>query len=145
MYKFSNSSKEKLKTAHIDLQVIMKEAIKNSPYDFGISHGYRSPEYQHELFSKGRNELNEIVDITKVVTYCDGYIKKSKHKYNPSEAVDIKCYVAGDITWSPGVFLEVAEHIIDVAEDLFEKGLITNRMVYGGYWKKFRDYPHFQI
>ena len=145
MYKLSKRSLNKLSTCHEDLQILAKEAIKNSPYDFGITHGHRIPDEQRLLFKKGRNSKLEIVDKSKVVTYVDGYIKKSKHNAFPSEAFDIVCYINGEITWSPAIYLEVAEHIIDVAEELFEKGLITNRIVYGGYWKKFRDYPHFQI
>jgi peptidoglycan L-alanyl-D-glutamate endopeptidase CwlK len=138
-YKLSKRSLDKLETCEKDLQVLMIEAIKESPFDFGISWGHRSPVKQKELFDQGRTTPG------KIVTYVDGYDKKSKHNYLPALAVDIMCYVDGKITWNESIYLEVAEHIIDVAEDLFEKGIMKNRITYGGYWKRFRDYPHFQI
>ena len=138
-YKLSISSIQRLDTCEKDLQVLMFEAIKTSPYDFGISWGHRSPVKQNELYQQGRTTEG------KIVTYVDGYEKKSKHNYLPALAVDIKCYVNGQITWQPTVFIEIGLHIMEVAEDLFEKGLIKNRISWGGHWHKFKDYPHFQI
>ena len=138
-YKLSNRSLSKLLECHKDLEILMKEAIKESPYDFGITWGYRSPEKQNELYQKGRTEPGNIV------TYVDGYDKKSKHNHMPSQAVDIVCYVNGKVTWQHDVYLEVGLHIMEVGEELFEKGLIKNRITWGGHWKKLKDWPHFQI
>ena len=139
MYKFSKKSLSRLKTCHEDLQKVMRVAIHNSPYDFGITSGYRSPDEQRELYQKGRSKHGNIV------TYCDGYIRKSKHNYSPSNAVDITCYVSGKITWNESVYLETALHILEIAEDMFLKGEIDNRVFWGGHFKKFCDFPHFQI
>ena len=138
-YKLSKSSIARLETCHEDLQLLIKEAIKDSPHDFGISWGHRSPVKQNELYQQGRTKPGNIV------TYVDGYEKKSKHNYLPAMAVDIKCYIAGQITWEPSVFLEVGTHIMEVAENLFEEGKIKNRISWGGHWHKFKDWPHFQI
>ena len=145
MYSFSKRSLDKLAECENDLQVLMKEAIKNSPYDFGITWGHRSPVKQNELFQKGRDSNGNIISKKDVVTYVDGYEKKSKHNYLPSLAVDIAVYIKGKLTWEPAVYLEVGVHIMDVAEELFEKGLIKNRIVWGGHWHKFKDWPHYQI
>lgn len=139
MYKLSKRSLSRLDTCHKDLKKLAEVAIINSPYDFGITHGHRTPEEQNELFQKGRTKQG------KVVTYVDGYKKKSKHNYSPSLAFDIVVWVSGEITWKPSFYEIVASHILEVAEDLFEKGEIKNRIVWGGNWKKFKDYPHFQI
>jgi len=138
-YTLSKKSLSKLSECDVDLQELMQEAIKDSPYDFGIMSGYRSPVKQNELYQKGRSVDGGIV------TYCDGYIKKSKHNNSPSLAVDIMCYAGGKITWSPVVYLEVGTHIMEIAETLFEKGIINNRISWGGHWHKFKDWPHFQI
>ena len=144
IYKLSKSSLQRLSQCHVDLHVLMQEAIKNSPYDFGISHGNRTPKEQNDLFQKGR-ENGVIVDKSKVVTYLDGYNKKSKHNYLPSLAVDIKCYVNGQITWNHGVFIETGTHIMEVAEVLFDNDRIKSQISWGGNWHKFKDLPHFQI
>ena len=62
-------------------------------FDFAVTHGHRTPEEQFELFKKGRS-LNMdgkwiITDRKKVVTYVDGYEKKSKHNAEPSKAIDM--------------------------------------------------------
>jgi len=138
-YKLSNKSLDRLSTCHEDLKTLMIEAIKTSPYDFGISWGHRSPVKQLELYNQGRTEKGSIV------TYVDGYKKKSKHNYLPSFAADIICYVNGDVTWSSAVYLEVGLHIMEVAEELFNDDKISNRIAWGGNWHKFKDWPHFQI
>lgn len=139
MYSFSKRSLDKLAECHEDLQIVMKEAIKASPYDFGITWGYRSPVKQNELYQQGRTTEG------KIVTYVDGYVKMSKHNYNPSQAVDIACYINKTLTWNAEIYKIVASHIIDVAEELFLSGKITNRITWGGNWRKLKDWPHFQI
>lgn len=139
MYKLNQKSLDKLETCHPDLRILAKEAIKDSPYDFGISYGHRSAKEQKELYDKGRATKGNIV------TYCDGIIKKSKHNYYPSLAFDIICYVNGKITWENSVYVEVGTHIMEVAEKLFEEDKISNRISWGGSWHRFKDWPHFQI
>lgn len=138
-FSLSQRSLDILSKCHKDLQIVAQEAIKSSPYDFGISWGYRSPEKQNELYQQGRTKTG------KIVTYVDGYNKKSKHNYLPSLAFDIVIYVDGKPTWNHDVYLEVGLHIMEVAEDLFEKDIIKNRITWGGFWHKFKDWPHFQI
>lgn len=144
-YHLSKRSLQKLSECDDDLEILAKEAIKESPYDFGISWGYRSPVKQRDLFLNGRDTDGNIIDKRKIVTYVDGFNKKSKHNYMPALAFDIVAYVLGKVTWEPAIYLEIGTHIMEVAEDLFEKGLIKSRITWGGHWKKFKDWPHFQI
>jgi peptidoglycan L-alanyl-D-glutamate endopeptidase CwlK len=147
-YKFSNRSLERLSTCHEDLQIIAKEAIKQSPYDFGVSYGYRSPDEQFDLFKKGRIYINgrwKIKNRSKIVTFLDGYTRRSKHNISPSEAFDIFCYNNGKVTWSHKYYLETALHILEIAEKLFEKEEVNNRLIWGGHWHSFKDWCHFQI
>lgn len=139
MYSLSKKSLSKLAGCHLDLQKLMQEAIKASPYDFGIIWGYRSPVKQNELYQQGR------ITEGKIVTYIDGHKNKSKHNYKPSQAVDIACYVNGNLTWNAEIYKIVASHILDIAENLFLKGEIENRITWGGHWHKLKDWPHFQI
>ena len=146
MFYLSNSSKEKYDTLHKDLRLIIDEALKYSTIDFGLSEGHRPPEKQFEYFKKGRKEVGGewvIVDKSKVVTYKDGYNKKGKHNYNPSLAVDVVPY---PIDWKDiKRFIEFANYVKGVADMLFAYGAIDNRIEWGGNWKSFKDYPHFQI
>lgn len=120
MYKFSERSKEKLKTVDIRLQNLMNMAIKNSPYDFGITEGIRTLKRQKELVAQGKS-------------------KTLKSYHLVGKAVDIKIYVNGEITWDFKYYKEVANHIKEVAKKL---GYV---ITWGGDWKTFKDGPHFQI
>lgn len=52
------------------------------------------------------------------MTNCDGYIKKSKHNYLPSRAVDIAIFVNGKLTWEENYYKAVAAHIMLKAYEL---------------------------
>jgi len=144
--KFSQRSYENLNSCHEDLQKVALEAIIDPPYDFGITSGHRTPSEQFELFKKGRAmQGNKWVKIGNVVTYKDGYIKKSKHNYYPAEAFDIVIYVNGRVTWNTSVYIEMSAHILDIADKLFEAGEITNQVMWGGNWHTLKDWCHYQI
>lgn len=159
-YAFSLRSLERLRSCHPDLQLIMEEAIKVSPIDFGISHGRRSPEEQHELYQKGRVKLNDgtwtIQHKALVVTYRDGYEKKSMHNYTPSRAVDFYCWPA-QISYDPMHLSVVGGIIIATANRLFDEGRVTHRIKWGNDWnmdgilvekdprERFTDLPHFEL
>ena len=93
MNKFSESSLKKLGTCDERLQQVMNAAIIDSPIDFGIIYGIRTPEEQYELYKQGRTKQGNIV------TYKDGYRELSTHNYSPSKACDIACFVDGKLTW----------------------------------------------
>lgn len=42
--------------------------------------GFRTAEYQHELWLKGRDASGKVIDAHKIVTKCDGYILQSQHQ-----------------------------------------------------------------
>lgn len=85
MPKYSQDSKKKLSTCHVDLQRIFNEVIKH--YDCTILEGVRIDAKQVKLFREGKSKL-------------DGIIDKSKHqvdKNNPlSRAVDVCPYPIPD-------------------------------------------------
>jgi len=131
-HKFSNVSSARLNKVNATLVAIMKEAVKCSPFDFGIAWlgGFRTAQEQSALFQKNTP--------SKWVTSKDGYIKKSKHQYG--KAIDIVCYNEnGIITWEPSCFKKVAAHILEIAKNQFNIILI-----WGGDWTK-KDYGHFEI
>ena len=138
-FQFSFKSKQKLETCHIDIQTVLDRAIDISPIDFGISEGYRSIEKQQEYYAQGRTAPG------KIITYIDGVNKKGKHNFNPSQAVDIYAFVNGKRNWSKSNMFLLAGLILSISEDFFEKGIISNKLAWGGFWNSFKDYPHYEI
>jgi peptidoglycan L-alanyl-D-glutamate endopeptidase CwlK len=129
MYKLSKRSYERLNGIESILIAILTESIKNSPFDFGIprSGGLRTAEEQNELFKKKRSK-------------CNGYTTKSKHQ--SGLAFDIYIYDAKTKTanWDKSKLTEVAQHILKIADDEFK-----TQLNWGGNWKSWKDYPHFQL
>tara|TARA_R110000796_G_scaffold181330_3_gene297952 strand:- start:1918 stop:2388 length:471 start_codon:yes stop_codon:yes gene_type:complete len=152
---FGKKSKERLKTCHVDVQKVLNLAISRSKIDFGISEGHRSVEKQQSYYAIGRT-----IDLRRgTITNVDGVVKKGKHNYLPSQAVDI--YV-----WHPvketrkkisydGLHLSYIAGLVDAcSQELFEKGEITHKVRWGGNWdsdgiikfdQRLNDMPHFEI
>ena len=137
MFYFSHSSKVKLSSCDEKLQKIASTAIVDSPYDFGISQGHRTPEYQNELYQQGRTKPGEII------TNCDGYKIKSKHNEFPSHAFDIAIFVDGLLTWNKNYYKAVGNHICEIAKkfDIRIKWPIN----IGTIEKPVYDWPHFEL
>jgi peptidoglycan L-alanyl-D-glutamate endopeptidase CwlK len=131
--KLSKKSIAKLYTCHPDIVKVIEAAIVDSPYDFSVTHGYRSPEDQAKLYAKGRTEPGDIV------TYLDGNKKKSKHNLVPSMACDIAIFIKGKLTWEEPYYRTVANHIKIVAKKM------NIAIKWGGDWEKFKDNPHFEL
>lgn len=131
MYKFGNSSKEKLETVHEDLQTIMYKAIELSSIDFGITEGMRSLERAEQLQKEGASKLG------------------TRSKHCVGKAVDIVCYNGGKVTWE----LDYYEIVAGVVGEVSELADIPIR--WGGSWKtgvfvlnremKFIDAVHFEL
>ena len=111
--------------------------------DFSVVYGYRTPQIQAELYAKGRNKRGEVVKASEVVTYKDGTIKKSKHNYEPSKAVDIIPYPSG---WKNELeFYFLSGVVMGIADRMYKEGVIENQITWGGRWKTLVDLPHYQI
>ena len=169
-YVFGSRSEKNLATIEEDLQKVFRLALKWSDIDFGLSHGRRTPEEQFDLFKQGRALSNNgdpknpndwfIKHPKKIVTYVDGYIKKSKHNATPkSEAGDIYVFIPGKpgLTYDTNHLLRVSGFIMAAANHLFETGQISRRVRNGVNWdmdgelvftdknESFVDLPHFEL
>ena len=143
MYRFSKRSLERIEGINPILITILKEAIKDSPYDFGIPRdgGFRTFQRQAELYARGRT-TNELIE--KGIVGIEGRPDKSritwtlKSYHMTGNAFDIYCYFDGRASWDMKYLEPIARHLIKVASDY---GIILN----WGYdlWKK--DGAHFQI
>ena len=127
MYKFGKKSLEKLnnKQLHPVLKLLMEKAIETSPLDFTIIETVRTKEQQIINIKKG---------VSKTI--------KSRHipatnKSGYSEAVDIAPY---PINWADiQRFKELSAHIKKTAD------LMKIKIEWGGDWKTFKDYLHWQL
>ena len=119
-YKFSTKSKNILNSVNPKLQKLFNEVIKY--YDISVISGFRTVEEQQELFRQNRSR-------------CDGINTISKHQTR--NAVDVVPY---PISWEDiSKFYEVAGCIKTIAN---QQGL---KIIWGGNWKSFKDYPHWEI
>ena len=134
MYKLSKRSLSRLEGIEPVLIDIIKEAIKTSPFDFGIPQlgGLRTAEDQHKLYQQGRELPGNII------TNVDGYKRKSYHQ--TGKAFDIYGFVMGKATWDKAILTQIARHIQKTAKDCYNIDL-----EWGGDFKTFKDLPHFQI
>ena len=93
-----------------------------------VTEGYRSPERQDELYTRGRSAPGPIV------TYKRG--GESKHNALPSRALDVAFLLAdGSVSWS-GLLLSKFARLMKAADA---------RVRWGGDWQKFKDRPHFEV
>jgi len=140
MPKFGKKSQERLNTCHKDLVAICNEVIKS--YDFSVLEGTRSLEQQQKYFNTGRSKL-------------DGINQKSKHQSLPSLAIDIAPYPIDfhNDTKARARFYLLAGYMFQASEVLFEAGIITHKLRWGGDWdadkefqdQSFDDLPHFEL
>lgn len=131
---FGAESTKQLATCHIDLQVVMNEAIKY--FDFTVLEGHRGQAAQEAAFAAGNSKLH----------YPNG-----KHNSLPSLAVDIAPYPTN---WKDTErFVYFAGFIMGVSKMLLAQGKITHTVKWGGDWnsntqvkdESFRDYGHFEL
>ena len=125
MPRFGTRSKLALATCDERLQVVLVAAIKH--YDFAILTGHRGEEDQNAAVDAGRSKLR----------WPD-----SRHNVLPSLAVDVVPWFDQDphIQWrNLWEFDRMATYI------LREASRLGVNLKWGGHWKRFRDYPHFQL
>lgn len=130
---FGQTSMERLKTCHPNLQRILLEAIKYT--DFTIVCGHRGKAEQEKAYREKRTQLDW---------------PHSRHNSMPSYAVDIAPWhtTAPHIDWSDSEgFIYLAGIVKGVAF------MLGYDLRWGGDWdddhdqrdEKFRDLPHFEL
>lgn len=136
MYKFSKRSRDNLASADMKLQTLFNEVIKK--IDCTVICGERTIEEQFELYKKGRLfKDGKWVKVGATVTNIDGKLKKSKHNYSPSKAVDVVPY---PLDWNDlNSFKKLGEVVKATAKEL------DIEISWGGDWISFKDYPHYEI
>ena len=150
MYQFGRSSRERLETCKADLRLILTEALKVSPIDFGISEGVRSFQAQLDYFLHGKSRLDP---------RDQEQAKKCKHLPDLdglSNAADVYAYVPGrnDLAFDFNHLCVIAGVIIATANRLKSEGKVSTSIRWGGNWdgdgqvitdQTFNDLPHFEL
>jgi hypothetical protein len=148
---FSKADIEKLGKAEKDLQLVYYVANETigKRIPFGISSTHRPPEEQYSLFKKGRILKDgkwefKYPNRKGVVTYMDGYTKKSKHNYYPSKAVDIYLKDISD-KYDHNVLAALNKELRGIATSLKKKGDISSNFRFGIKTPTFTDLPHGEV
>ena len=127
MFKFSSKSLSKINDPklHPKLKKLLLEAIKTSPIDFTVTETTRTLEKQAYYLKKGTTKTMKSRHIPSV------------NKSGLCEAVDIAPYPIDYKNIKR--FVQLSEHIKKVAKEL------NIKIAYGGDWKSFKDYPHYEL
>lgn len=126
MPKFSARSLKNLEQCHPLLQLLMYEAIKVT--DFSVICGFRGEKEQNEAYDRGNSKLKW---------------PQSKHNQTPSLAVDIVPY---PIDWNDERrFRTLGTVVKEIWAQLPEEKKEGWSLSWGGDWKTFKDFPHFEL
>ena len=101
-------------------------AIELTNIDFGVpsTGGLRTEADQAKLFADG-------------VSKADGVNNKSYHQ--SGKAIDVYAYVDGKASWDKLHLAIIASAMLQASAQLGYK------LKWGGLWKSWQDYPHFEI
>jgi|TARA_R110000824_G_scaffold15002_1_gene63506 peptidoglycan L-alanyl-D-glutamate endopeptidase CwlK len=101
-------------------------AIELTNIDFGVpsTGGLRTEADQAKLFADG-------------VSKADGVNNKSYHQ--SGKAMDVYAYVDGKASWDKLHLAVIASAMLQASSQLGYK------LKWGGLWKSWQDYPHFEI
>lgn len=119
-FELSRKSLAKLGGVHPDLVKIVKRAIEITKVDFGITEGLRSRERQLKLVAEGKS-------LTMNSRHLTGH------------AVDVVAYVNGKVSWEQHAYDKIADAMFKAAAEF------DIPLVWGYYWEKLRDSPHFEL
>tara|TARA_R110000796_G_scaffold21662_4_gene63715 strand:+ start:369 stop:764 length:396 start_codon:yes stop_codon:yes gene_type:complete len=131
MYILGSKSLENLKGVNPILIEILERALEISSMrvdgvDFTIINtaGIRTPQQQNKLYREG-------------VSNADGYKIISKHQ--TGDALDVVPYVNGGASWDEKELLKVAVCMLQASKEL------GYTLQWGGFWRRFKDLPHYQL
>ena len=119
---FSLGERSKINLQGVDIRLvrIVEQAIKETPIDFTVTEGLRTPERQQQLVN-------------------DGYSQTMKSKHLTGHAVDLVAIVDGKVSWDKQHYPAIAQAMKKAAADQNVK------IRWGGDFKSFFDGPHFEL
>lgn len=140
LFQWGKTSKQLLGTVSKYLELTANRAILKSNIDMSIPYwgGRRDEDLQEEMYDNGWSQ-------------CDGKTKLSEHqildKDGRSKALDICAFIKGKQEWPENVLIYFSHLMIESFEELKEEGHIPKDIYlhWGGFWKSFKDLPHYEI
>ena len=133
MRSWSQRSQYNMDGLHPDLILVLNRALQTSPHDFVVTEGLRTLDRQKELVRIGASKTLK----SRHLKQADGYV----HAFDFYAMVDTNS--DGKISFeemsSVRLMLPIADAIKAAAK---EKNVA---ITYGGDWRKFKDYPHFEL
>ena len=125
-FKLGKNSTNNLAGVDGRLIAIADLAIELTNIDFGVpsTGGLRTEADQAKLFADG-------------VSKADGVNNKSYHQ--SGKAMDVYAYVDGKASWDKLHLAVIASAMLQASAQLGYK------LKWGGLWKSWQDYPHFEI
>ena len=153
---------------HPDWQSIVDLACNVCPIEFTLTDGVRTAKKQFSLFKIGRIQVPGSADPYDpdnwketgggVVTYCDGFKKKSKHqkKNGYGMAIDLCAYIKGrpDLRYDRVHMAAIIGSFLTCAMVLHGEGRIDHILRSGADWDRdtewlepgtFIDLPHLEL
>lgn len=121
---FGRRSREALASCDTRIIRVLERALKEVPeeLDFSVLQGHRGKQEQNAAYQRGDSKLKW---------------PESNHNKYPSEAVDVVPY---PVDWNDiNRFYRVAAYIYQAA---IKEGVPIR---WGGLWKTFKDYPHWEL
>jgi len=97
-FQLSSRSLSKLEGVNEDLVEVVKDAIRLTKVDFGVTYGLRTLEEQKRLVAEGRSQT-----------------MKSKHL--EGRAVDLVAYFGSDISWELNVYDDICDAMAEAARN----------------------------
>ena len=133
MRQWSKRSIDNMQGLHPDLILVLNRALHTSPSAFVVTEGLRTLERQRELLRIGATKTLK----SRHLKQADGY----GHAFDFYAYVDINKdgKVVFEEMASTRLMIPIANAIKAAAK---EKDVAVT---YGGDWRRFKDYPHFEL
>lgn len=119
-FQLSTRSRARLQGVHPALVGVIEVAIRETPVDFMVTEGLRTPARQAALVRAGASRTLNSRHLT-------------------GHAVDVAALVDGAVRWDWPLYPRIAGAIKAVARS---RGVA---LVWGGDWPRLRDGPHFEL
>lgn len=158
MYQFGSKSEQELLTCYHDLRLIMKESLKRSHVDFGISQGARTVEQQRSYYQNGKSKINpdKYNSVEELAARGKHIVIPDHNIYELSRAVDIYAYVPGkkELTYNNSYLVYLGGVITSTGNELLQRGHVQYALRWGFNWdgdgeigtdQSFQDLPHFEL
>lgn len=120
MRRYSQRSLNNLRGIHPDLRRVIDRALQDSPLDFVVIEGLRSPERQRQLVASGASQTMNSRHLT-------------------GHAVDLMPIGPNGASFDWPLYDRLGPAVKEAAD---REGVA---IVWGGDWQSFRDGPHFEL